>query len=246
MSKIFGGSKQKSSNTAVSQQTSTSSSSNRAFDSLSNMFSPIAGQTGTNLNAISALLSGDTSGFNAFKRATGFNAMADAGSRGITGNAAAGGLLRSGSTAKGLTEFGNNLQQQFAGNYMDRLLSLANAGFNAGNLISGAGNVSNSSSQGTSNSSGTSSGSSKNGLGGFLGQVAGSVAASDVRLKENLIEVGELRNGLKVYQYNYINSPNSTELGVLAQDVLKVQPDAIGPVLNGYLTVDYSKLEGWV
>lgn len=157
MSKIFGGSK----------QNSTASSSNRAFDQLSSAFGPTFGYAKTGGDALLKLLSGDASGFNAYKDATGFDFAAEQGSRGITNNAAAGGLLRSGSTSKGLGAFYNGLQNQYAGSYMDKLLGLAGLGFQGGNIVSGAGNVSQS----------KSSGSSKPGLGGFLGALGSGIAA---------------------------------------------------------------------
>jgi len=161
MSSIFGGSKQK--------QSSQSDSYNKAYDTINQAYSPLLGQATTGANALAALLGGDSSGLDAYKKATGFDALAEQGSRGITGNAAASGLLRSGSTGKALQTFGTNLQNTFANNYMDKLLQQAQLGFNAGNLISGAGQVS----HGTSNSSS----SSKPGLGGFVGSIASGLAA---------------------------------------------------------------------
>src|SRR3546814_2438654 len=76
MSSVFGGSKQK------------SSSSNRAFDSINKSFSPLFSQATDSANEIGSFLGGDTSGFNLFKKATGFDAASETGSRGITGNAA--------------------------------------------------------------------------------------------------------------------------------------------------------------
>jgi hypothetical protein len=90
---------------------------------------------------LSKLLSGDASGFNSYKDATGFNQLLQEGSRGITGNAAAGGLLRSGGTGKALVNYGNTMQNQYAGNYMQQLLGLSGLGLNAGQLIAGAGDV---------------------------------------------------------------------------------------------------------
>lgn len=225
MSGIFGGSK----------QTSTSSSSNRAFDGLNSSLGGVVGNAATGTNALQALLAGDTSGFNAFKNATGYDAAAEAGSRGITGNAAAGGLLRSGSTGKALASFGANLNQQFAGNYMDRLMGLTQTGLQAGGVLANAGQVSNS----------TQKSSSKPGIGGFLGQVASGVAASDPRLKENAYQIGSLDDGIGIYQFNYIGD-NIPTVGVMANEVAEIQPDALGPVVDGFMTVDYDKLKGWM
>lgn len=221
MGGILGGSKQK----------SQSSSSNQAFQYLKDTFSPLTSFAGSGANALQALLSGDTSGFENYKRATGFDAMAEQGSRGITGNAAASGLLRSGSTAKALQNYGTQLQNQYAGSYMDRLLNLANLGLGAGQLISGAGQTSNS----------TSSGKSKNGLGGLIGTVGASLAASDRRLKKNIFKITTRDDGLNVYQYRYLDG-EGPHIGVMADEVLKIKPEALGPTINGYMTVDYSKL----
>lgn len=222
MSKIFGG----------SEQQSTASSSNRAFDSINQSFSPMFGLAGSGAQSLQALLGGDSSGFDAYKSATGFDAMAEAGSRGITGNAAARGLLRSGSTGKALTGYGVGLQNQFASNYMDRLLGLSGLGLQAGNLVSGAGQVSES----------QSSGSSKEGIGKFIGTIASAAAASDRRLKKNIFRIGKLKSGLNLYQYHYTNNAGPF-IGVMADEVEKLVPEAMGPVIGGFKTVDYSKLE---
>lgn len=223
MGSIFGGSKQKSQSTSY----------NKAYDQINQTFSPLTGMAAQGGNALSALLSGDTSGFNAYKNATGFDAMAESGSRGITGNAAASGLLRSGSTGKALQSFGSNLSQQFADNYMNKLLSQAQLGFNAGNLITQAGQVGQS----------TSKGKSKNGIGGLIGSGLSAVAASDRRLKKNIVHFKTRKDGLKVYKFDYIDDTGPF-IGVMADEVAKLMPEALGPVIRGYATVDYSKIGG--
>jgi hypothetical protein len=212
---------------------SQSQSSNRAYDFLQGAFGGLTSNAAQGTNAIQALLSGDTSGFDAYKRATGFNAQAEQGSRGVTGNAAASGLLRSGGAGKALQAYGQNLQNQAAGSYMDRLQSLADTGFKAGGLIGSAGQ------QSTSN---TESSKGKPGIGDLLMSAASSVALSDRRLKENIVKMGTLKNGLNVYKYNYLNE-DDTHLGVMADEVAAILPEALGPVINGYNTVDYSKIE---
>lgn len=221
MGSIFGGSK----------SNQTASSSNQFAQQLNTQFSPLTAQAGNGANALSALLGGDASGLNAYKGATGFDAAAEQGSRGITGNAAASGLLRSGSTAKGLQAFGNNLQNSYAQSYMDKLLAQAGLGLQAGNLISGAGQ--------TSQSQGTSS--KKDGLGGLIGSVASGIAASDRRLKKNIHKVGE-RDGLNIYQYRYVDGTGPM-IGVMADEVEKLYPEALGPTIEGYQSVDYDKLK---
>ena len=214
MGSVFGGSK--------------SRSYNKNLRIINEKFSPVADYARTGADSLNQLLSGDASGFNAFKDATGFNAMAKEGSVGVTGNAAARGLLRSGSAGKALTQFGQNLQNQFADSYMNRLLGLAGLGIQSGGLMAQAGQVNKSKSKG--------------GLGGFLGSAASGIAASDRRLKKNVVEVGKLDNGLNLYVYNYIDG-RGPFIGVMADEVEKIHPDALGPVIDGYATVEYNKIE---
>lgn len=65
-------------------------------------------------------------------------------------------------------------------------------------------------------------------------------AASDSRLKENIVPYDE-KNGFKRYIFNYIGS-NVKYVGVMAQDLLNVIPDAVTTLSNGYYGVFYSKL----
>lgn len=210
---VFGGSKSK------------ESSSNQAYAPVSAAMSPLLGNAATGSNALQAMLSGDTSGFETFKKSTGFDAMAEQGSRGITGNAAAGGLLRSGSTGKALSAYGNNLQNQFAGNYMDRLMGQAGLGFSAANSMAATGGVS------------TGKSSNKPGMGQFIG----AMMASDRRLKKNIKKITTLDNGLGLYKYDYIDG-RGPYIGVMADEVEQIMPEALGPVVDGYATVDYNKI----
>ena len=93
-----------------------------------------------------------------------------------------------------------------------------------------------------------------NRLGGAL-QVASSVVGivsggvdiydtlknSDIKLKENIEEVGVSPNGHKIYEFNYKGFKERWR-GAMAQDVVKKNPLAVG-IRDGYLTVDYSKID---
>lgn len=71
--------------------------------------------------------------------------------------------------------------------------------------------------------------------------VAGAVAKSDARLKENIKPVGKLHDGQTVHQYNWKDDPNDTpQIGLLAQEVQKVRPDAVHEI-GGIKHVDYAK-----
>ena len=66
-------------------------------------------------------------------------------------------------------------------------------------------------------------------------------SASDIKLKENIEEVGVSPNGHKIYEFNYKGFKERWR-GAMAQDVVKKNPLAVG-IRDGYLTVDYSKID---
>ena len=85
-----------------------------------------------------------------------------------------------------------------------------------------------------------------NRLGGALqiaSQVAGiySAFSSDIKLKENIEEVGVSPDGYKIYEFNYKGFKDRWR-GAMAQDVVKKNPMAVG-IRDNYLTVDYSKID---
>jgi hypothetical protein len=62
---------------------------------------------------------------------------------------------------------------------------------------------------------------------------------SDERLKENIEPIGKTFDGQTIHKYNYKGaSPNETQIGLLAQDVEKHHPHAVG-LAGGYKTVNY-------
>ncbi len=67
------------------------------------------------------------------------------------------------------------------------------------------------------------------------------VWASDIRLKRDIVRVGALDNGLALYRYKYRDSEREY-VGVMAQEVAAVMPDAVQQGDDGYLRVDYGKL----
>ena len=64
---------------------------------------------------------------------------------------------------------------------------------------------------------------------------------SDIRLKTDIEKVGVSANGLPVYTFRYIGG-DAVYRGVMAQDVLKVLPEAVSIMPNGYLAVRYDML----
>jgi hypothetical protein len=68
---------------------------------------------------------------------------------------------------------------------------------------------------------------------------------SDVAIKQNIQKIGVLDNGLNLYKYEYKNQYKDTwghgqQIGVMAQDVEKVKPEAVSMHPDGYKMVNYS------
>ncbi len=64
---------------------------------------------------------------------------------------------------------------------------------------------------------------------------------SDVRLKQDVGEVGSMAEGLPLYSFRYLWD-DTEYVGVMAQDVLKVRPEAVSVGEDGYYRVDYGML----
>lgn len=67
------------------------------------------------------------------------------------------------------------------------------------------------------------------------------VQPSDIRLKTGVEMVGHAPNGLPLYTFSYIGSQERYR-GVMAQDVLKLYPEAVTTMDNGFLAVRYDML----
>jgi hypothetical protein len=64
---------------------------------------------------------------------------------------------------------------------------------------------------------------------------------SDVALKHDIVLLGRLNNGLGLYRFAY-NGSDQVYVGVLAQEVQEVMPQAVVRDRDGYLRVHYDKL----
>jgi hypothetical protein len=62
---------------------------------------------------------------------------------------------------------------------------------------------------------------------------------SDVRLKSNIVKVGDHPIGIGIYEYDIFGQ---RERGVIAQELMQVMPDAVHQHPSGYLMVDYGRL----
>jgi hypothetical protein len=77
--------------------------------------------------------------------------------------------------------------------------------------------------------------------GGARGGGRGGGRRSDMRLKHDIMLLGYLENGLPFYRFAYTGS-NAAYVGVMAQDVQKVDPHAVTMGPDGYMRVYYERL----
>ena len=77
------------------------------------------------------------------------------------------------------------------------------------------------------------------------GAAAGGAGAggSDIRLKENIDQVGVSKSGHKIFEWNYISAPNTRYRGVIAQEVMKIDPMAVTIQEDNMLGVFYDKID---
>jgi hypothetical protein len=88
------------------------------------------------------------------------------------------------------------------------------------------------------------SASKQSGLMGMFGSAAAAAIPlmfSDKRLKTDIKKVGKTNEGLPVYTYKY-KGDDTTQMGVMAQDVEKKTPSAVR-TLGGFKAVDYTKVK---
>lgn len=66
---------------------------------------------------------------------------------------------------------------------------------------------------------------------------------SDIRLKENIIKIGNSPSGIGIYEWNYKSAPNSRYQGVMAQEVMQIVPEAVYAEEDGFLSVYYDMID---
>lgn len=176
-------------------------------------------------------------GFETYKNSTGYQNIFDEAMRGVSSNNAARGLLASGSTVRGLADRAGQLGQQNFSNYLQQILQGSQTGLqggmNAGNIVANVG------------SQNERVGGWKQILGdvgkvaGAVGQVAGMF--SDPRLKTDIELLDVEPDGLGIYSFRYLGDDDTT-IGVMADEVAELRPNALGPIVDGFATVNYEAL----
>ena len=228
MGKLFSGSK----------QPNREESYNTNKDIINKALSGAMGNTSGASDLVAGLLGigGDSEAsakaFGNFRDSAGYNFVKDEGLRAVNANQAAKGMFGSGATGRGYAKFSNNLASTYLNDFIKNTLGLGALGNQSAGVIANAGQYA------KKNSS-----KGKKGIGDIAVDAAGAIAASDIRLKENIEEVGRLSKNVGIYEYNYIHDKNTRYRGVMAQEALIDFPEAKGPrIAGGYATVDYSKL----
>lgn len=218
--------------------TSSSLSENTNKDLITSSYSPTIGQGGNATNFLSSLLTGGgdtaaaTGAFDNYKKLAGYAPALSAMQRGVTGGAAAKGLLNSGSTSKALVKYGSELDSGMFGNFLQQLAGLSGLGLQAGNLVANVGQK----------STGTNTGGSPSTVGSIASTIGGIASIfSDRRLKRNITLLNVLPDGLGVYSFRMIDDPE-IRIGVMADEVAELRPHALGPVVGGFQTVNYGAL----
>lgn len=213
-----------------------SSSENTNNTLIKSTYGGMMGQgTGAN-NFLSSLLTGtgDTgaanAGYNNYLSQAGYAPAMRQMSQGVVGQGAASGLLNSGSTTKALQTRGAEINQGFYNNYLQQLAGLSGLGLQAGGLVTNTGQKSQSTGGGPSTA-------------GSIASTIGGIASifSDRRLKRDIELVGREPDGLGWYLTRYLWS-RTRKLMVMADEVAKFRPWALGRPRFGFATVRYGAL----
>ena len=208
-----------------------------------------AGQS--QLSPLSSLISDPNAQLNFIQNNPFFKALADDAQSRLFSNQAARGKVGSGGTAQALQNSLLLLGQGLLDNNINQRMGLATMGQNAaagqgtvamqsGNaisdLITGQGNALAAGQVGAANARSQ----------GINSLIQGGSAAlqfiglSDRRAKTDITEIGKSYDGLPLYRFRYIGDPE-LRVGVMAQDVEKVRPDAVMEI-EGLKHVNYEAL----
>lgn len=79
-------------------------------------------------------------------------------------------------------------------------------------------------------------------LGGAFQLGGAAIAGCDIRLKENIERVGSTPGGVPVYRFDYRGGLKGM-IGPMAHEVAILQPEALGPEVDGYMTVNLGALQ---
>jgi len=214
---------------------------------LTNTYSPVMQQGITGGNYLYSLLTGQgpdvgaaNAGYQDYLDNAGYDAALRRMSQSVVGGGAASGLLRSGATSEALLNQGAEINQSYYNNYLQALGGLSDMGQQAGQLVgnAGAGQV-------------VKKPSILSTIASPLGGVAAQLKGSDRRMKRDVDLIETLPDGLNIYTFRYRDDlPDELaayvcpgqHVGVMADEVERLRPWALGPTIAGYQTVNYGAL----
>lgn len=219
-----------------------SKSGNKAWGFIKDTYSPQAQGGVAAFNNFGNLLGmngepANREAYDNFLNNSGFDWIMDDAMQGVTNSAAGKFMLRSGATGKALQDRATNIGKTFFDNYLDRVGQMSAMGLGAGNLMANAGQYSKQKGGGMGGQL----------LGAGLSAAASAGLFSDEALKDNVTELGYDIGGVPAISFTYrqdkgIDLPEGEFIGVRAQDVARLRPDALGPIRDGYMTVNYGAL----
>lgn len=77
-------------------------------------------------------------------------------------------------------------------------------------------------------------------IGSIMSGFGSLMGKSDIRLKDNIVPLG-LHKGFPLYEFSYRGHPDRF-IGVMAQDIVSIMPDAVLVGDGGFMSVDYRKI----
>lgn len=190
-----------------------------------------------------------------FQNDPGYQQQFNAGVNALDRSATARGGLYSGAAMKGLQEYGQQFQRQAYNDRISQLSGFAGQGLQAGsaaaglasnqgnqlgNLSFGLGQQKASNAINKGNALASASGIGWQNALNLAGTAAKAWAASDIRVKRDIENIGELPSGLPVYRFKYLWD-DAEHVGVMAQEAIEKFPDAVRE-FDGVLHVDYSRI----
>jgi len=191
----------------------------------------VSGTANTVGNAANAIAGagGAQQGYNNYLQMAGYAPAMRQMSQATVGQGAASGLLNSGATAGRLQSRGAEINNSFYNNYLQQLQGLAGIGLQGGGLVANAGQKSQGGGPSTA---------------GTIASTVGSIASifSDRRLKRDIKLQRRDPDGLGWYEFAYNWNPAKRLIGVMADEVAKLRPRALGPERLGFATVNYGAL----
>jgi len=180
-------------------------------------------------------------------------------------SAASRGRVLSGAQGKAVTRYGQNMASQEYQNAFSRSQNVFNTNMNTQKSLAGVGQQAVGNVQQAGNIMGQSVSQANMDIGNALAQSSiqstnaqiqgqqnllgtatslggAALMFSDKRLKKNIERIGRA-NGHNIYKWEWKDSGRKDmSTGVIAQEVMEINPEAVTEADNGYLMVDYSKL----